>query len=214
MAKRIPISLLIIMLASVLVAWFGRSGLERGWLESIDGWASTSTVGDAVGRIFEWIAATASTVGLIVGTLIMLVLLVLRGRIGDSLVLLAAAATAAIAQSVLKEWVGRPRPEGYLLAETGSFPSGQTFVAIAVYGLFALFLARSLPSTRARIITWVVTLLYLVAVSYGRLAVGAHYLSDVLASVFLGLVWLIAALRLRPRTARKALTLGTRYSVR
>lgn len=210
LVPRLIVSLFAIMLVAILVAWFGRAGLENGLLERIDGWVSVPEIAGWIARIFDWVAATASTTGMIIATVLMVGVLVYRRRVADALLLLAAAVSAAVAQGVIMEWVERPRPEGYALADTASFPSGQTFIAIAVYGLFALLLARTFPSTRARFLTYLISLVYLVVVAFGRLAVGAHFVSDVLAGIILGVVWLIAAFRLRSPSPRRGLRYGTR----
>jgi membrane-associated phospholipid phosphatase len=85
----------------------------------------------------------------------------------------------------------RPRPPVKILDPgldpTHSFPSGHTGAAIAVYGLVVV-----LVWTYARRARWWVTPLLLIPplVAVARLYEGAHHLSDVLASVLYGSVWL------------------------
>jgi membrane-associated phospholipid phosphatase len=87
----------------------------------------------------------------------------------------------------------RPRPPVKILdpglEPDHSFPSGHTGAAIAVYGLLVV-----LAWTYAHRARWWVTPLLLIPplVAVARLYEGAHHLSDVLASVLYGCVWLAA----------------------
>ena len=87
------------------------------------------------------------------------------------------------------------------MVESGSFPSGQAFLSIAIYGLFAAFVAQPF-STRGRFAIGTATVLLLALISYGRLVVGAHFVSDVVAGNLLGLVWLGTGLWVAKRQSR------------
>lgn len=84
---------------------------------------------------------------------------------------------------LLSEWIRRPRPflsEQYkplieLVIQTPSFPSQHTTIA---FSLVALFLNDP--------VVWPVILLAAILVGLGRLAVGVHYVSDVVVGAMLG----------------------------
>ncbi len=84
---------------------------------------------------------------------------------------------------LLSEWIRRPRPfssEHYkplieLVVQTSSFPSQHTTIA---FSLVAVFLDQP--------VVWPVMLLAAVFVGFGRLAVGVHYVSDVVIGAVLG----------------------------
>jgi undecaprenyl-diphosphatase len=84
---------------------------------------------------------------------------------------------------LLSEWIRRPRPfhsEHYkplieLAIDTPSFPSQHTTIAFA---LVAIFLNQPL--------VWPFMLLAGVLVGLGRLAVGVHYLSDIVVGAIIG----------------------------
>ena len=115
---------------------------------------------------------------------------------------------------LIKELIGRPRPDGelinVLLPTVGlSFPSGHAMGSVMVYGFLA-FLAWvhvAAPGPRR---FWTVTLaLVPLGVSLSRVYVGAHWLSDVIGGwvAGLGLVLLLAEIyqvsakqELAPRT--------------
>ena len=98
---------------------------------------------------------------------------------------------------LVKHLVGRPRPSvPYALTPDlePSFPSGHTLTATAMAGLLAWYVARDASErwVRATAIGCAVGFVVLVAVS--RVYLGAHWLSDVVGSVPLGLAWLVTVL--------------------
>lgn len=109
-----------------------------------------------------------------------------RARIAVSLVLLLVMWFAA---DQLQHVFMRPRPLDWIVKhETAfSYPSSHAALAVAFYGLWAFVLSRSELSRRVR--TWGTALLValVLAVMWARLALGAHYPSDVLGGAMLGL---------------------------
>ncbi|MCF6521736.1 phosphatase PAP2 family protein [Streptomyces sp. JJ36] len=93
---------------------------------------------------------------------------------------------------VVKELVGRLRP---VVAEPLSdpaglsFPSGHALGSVVAYGVLLLVFA---PVTGRRARPWFAAAVAAVVllVGFTRLALGVHYVSDVLAGWLLGLVWL------------------------
>lgn len=93
-----------------------------------------------------------------------------------------------------KAWVDRPRPPVSLhLATVGSpsFPSGHTAVATAVGAslLVAASRTRRLRLRRAAVVGLVALP---VVVGTSRLALGVHWLTDVVGGALLGLGWVLA----------------------
>jgi undecaprenyl-diphosphatase len=90
---------------------------------------------------------------------------------------------------VFKVTLERQRPiEIYAGYEAFSFPSGHATMAIVVYGFLAYLLARGKP-VAAKTATAVAASLAIAAVSFSRLYLGAHWFSDVVAGLSLGLAW-------------------------
>lgn len=90
---------------------------------------------------------------------------------------------------VLKMTLGRARPIAmYTGTERFSFPSGHAASSIVLYGFLAFLLTRQRPpATR-----WLIGLLaasWVGLISFSRLYLGAHWMSDVLASLSLGTTW-------------------------
>ena len=90
---------------------------------------------------------------------------------------------------VLKVTLARERPVAmYAGMDSFSFPSGHVATSAVLYGFLAFLVARQ-QSPR---IKWAVTVLVMAlvgAIAISRLYLGAHWLSDVLASLGLGMAW-------------------------
>jgi len=98
---------------------------------------------------------------------------------------------------LLNEWlkvvVHRHRPfvDGPFVDWSGySFASGHTIGATLLYGQLALFIVPAITSRRWRTLTVATATLFVLLVGFSRIALGAHYLTDVLAGIVLGLAWL------------------------
>ena len=95
----------------------------------------------------------------------------------------------------LKRLVGRVRPDGDAHRSNSSFPSGHAASAIALAMVF---------SARWRGGTWFFVLLAAL-VSWSRIYLNRHFLTDVLASVVIGVGFGVLALRMiDPRGPREA----------
>ncbi|MFC3897091.1 phosphatase PAP2 family protein [Lentzea rhizosphaerae] len=99
---------------------------------------------------------------------------------------------ALVLNGVVKALVGRLRPvvDFPVAATTGtSFPSGHSMGSLVSYGVLLLIF---LPVVR-RSARWLFASLVgvvVVAVGFSRMALGVHFLSDVIAGWLLGLLWL------------------------
>ena len=93
----------------------------------------------------------------------------------------------------------RPFLEGWFVDWSGySFTSGHTIGATLLYGQSLLFLLPLMKSKRWQRFSILFAAMLVMLVGFSGIALGAHYLSDVIAAIFLGLLWLmICALLLR-----------------
>lgn len=94
----------------------------------------------------------------------------------------------------IKTAIDRTRPElpEALVVEPGtSFPSGHTQAAVVGYGVLLLVL---LPVIKPRHRPWVIAaaLAMVMLIGFSRIALGAHYLSDVIGAALIGSAWLLA----------------------
>ncbi len=106
--------------------------------------------------------------------------LVFVGMVGESLMF-----------ELINTLVARPRPPTQIwhILNISSFPSGHSEASVVFFGLMAYLLV---PKLRAPILKGLIILLaVLIALFVGfcRLAIGGHYLSDVIAGYGLGLMW-------------------------
>ena len=105
--------------------------------------------------------------------------------------------------NVLKDVFRRPRPEyWYVVHESSwSYSSGHAMFATIVYWLWAYFVWNSPLPNAVRVVVAPLLALWGCGVIWSRLALGAHYPTDLLGGVLLGIVALSLA-----SAARAALT--------
>jgi undecaprenyl-diphosphatase len=99
---------------------------------------------------------------------------------------------------LLNEWlklvVHRQRPfvEGPYVDWSGySFASGHTIAATLLYGQLLLFLLPLLKTRHWRVVCICSAASLVFVVGFSRIALGAHFLTDVLAAMFFGILWLM-----------------------
>jgi hypothetical protein len=93
--------------------------------------------------------------------------------------------------SLIKHLVGFARPGGLLMTSTEhSFPSGHTTLTIALYGFLCVLFAQGMGKTARKWIKYAVSSITFLVV-FSRLYLGAHWLSDIIGSVLLGLICLM-----------------------
>jgi membrane-associated phospholipid phosphatase len=138
----------------------------------------------------------------IVPVAIAIVLLVLR-RPWAALYFIVASAVSALVVQVLKELVGRPRPEDMMVtSDFGSFPSGHVANAATI----ALALGVIFP----RVWVWIAGAAYTVLMAISRTYLGVHWFSDTVGGALVGagvalVLWAVFAVPLeRERLARLA----------
>lgn len=98
---------------------------------------------------------------------------------------------------LVKVLVHRHRPfvDGWFVDWSGySFASGHTIGATLLYGQIALFVFPLIKGRRRRALLFGLATLVVVMVGFSRIALGAHYVTDVLAGMFFGTAWLTICL--------------------
>ena len=106
-----------------------------------------------------------------------------------AVLLVAAAITFPLISLLLKSQFERPRPDVFpplVVEHTASFPSGHTLTAVVVYGLISVLLWQ-----RGHRFLSIISGIWVFVIALSRVYLGAHYPSDVLASLALGTILLI-----------------------
>jgi membrane-associated phospholipid phosphatase len=135
--------------------------------------------------------ASAHTIGLLT---VLAALVLLRRRWWYRLLALALAVPGGLVLNLLlKSAFARDRPhfdDPIVTLHDFSFPSGHTMMATLFYGLLVVLAAVHIrsPLRRATIIAALCGVIFLVG--FSRMYLGAHYLSDVLGAMTMGVAWL------------------------
>ena len=112
---------------------------------------------------------------------------------------------------LVKVLVHRHRPfvDGPFVDWSGySFASGHTIGATLLYGQLALFILPMIKGRRWRTLTVSSAALLIALVGFSRIALGAHFLTDVLAAIFFGIIWLAFCL-IAGKPMRRSVVLAT-----
>ena len=117
---------------------------------------------------------------------------------------------------LLNEWlkvlVHRHRPfvDGPFVDWSGySFASGHTIAATLLYGQLVLFLLPLLKGRHQRVVCVFGAALLVLLVGFSRIALGAHFLTDVLAAIIFGIAWLMLCMVLGKSMLRRTVALET-----
>jgi membrane-associated phospholipid phosphatase len=102
---------------------------------------------------------------------------------------------------LLNEWVKvlvhrqRPFVDGPFVDWSGySFASGHTIAATLLYGQLLLFILPALKARHWRLLSIFSAVSLVALVGFSRIALGAHFLTDVLAAIVFGVLWLVFCL--------------------
>jgi len=173
-----------------IAAWF-HGHLTRPFIDLMLAW---SDVGSPL-----WIAGITSIVVLI---------LILRKRWYGLLAIVLTVPGGMLFHHLIQVIVHRHRPfrhSEFLDLGGYSFPSGHTMAATLLYGLLAVFAILFWKGWHWRMLAILGALLAIALVGFSRIALGAHYLTDVLGAIVGGTTWLILCLLVVERTRRKRL---------
>lgn len=113
----------------------------------------------------------------------------------------------ALLNELLKIVFQRARPtlDHPIFTVTGySFPSGHTMIATLLYGFLAVFLFQVVQRWRWRALGAIGAAILIPLVAVSRMYLGAHYLSDTLAAIAAGVIWLVLCLTAVATLRRRA----------
>jgi undecaprenyl-diphosphatase len=122
-------------------------------------------------------------------------ILLARGKRRSTVFLIVTSIGGGLVDTAVKVAVSRPRPEfddPVAHAFGQSFPSGHAMSSIICYGGLVL-VVLPMVSRRGRPALIGAAAAIVIAISVSRLALGVHFLSDVLGGLVLGAAWLVAS---------------------
>lgn len=147
-----------------------------------------------VTRFMLGVSAAHETLPLLAATALVAAALAWRGHARWAWGL-AAVPTGMLLNVGLKQLFQRARPvldEPLVQLATFSFPSGHGVASTVFYGSLCLLVLAHARARAWRYAAVAAALAMVVLVCFSRLYLGAHYLSDVLAAVCAGVLWVIA----------------------
>jgi undecaprenyl-diphosphatase len=169
-------------------------GLDRVDVTDSDGLVTAARVTSQVGHL-----AVVAPVAVLVGLLARW-----RWRTWDlALLLFVVISGSQAATAVVKFLTSRDRPDEALVGTLSSaFPSGHAVRAVTVYGLIAWLVWLMVRPVGVRLLLAAGAVVLILASALARVALVAHWPTDVIGGVVLGAVWLVISLVLvRPRLA-------------
>lgn len=178
----------------------GPSGIDRiagAWIAGIKGTGWTKAMQAA--------AFLGESTAIIVLTLLLTAVATWFMGIRKAVWIVAGVAATYLVNSVLKAWIARPRPaEAWGIEVDGfSFPSGNAMLAVALYGMFAIWISRyGRIGKGGRIaIGWIAVLMVLL-IGWSRLYFSVHYVTDIASGYAVG-GWIILLLMMVDRKIGK-----------
>jgi membrane-associated phospholipid phosphatase len=132
----------------------------------------------------------------LVGVLVAVALLVQRNWLTLAAWLVAVLG-GEVLNLLLKDLFARPRPsfEHPLVVDTSySFPSGQAMESVVVYGMLAYFVVLTSRALGKRAVSVGGAAIIVLLIGFGRMYLGAHYVSDVVGGFAAGGAWLSAVI--------------------
>lgn len=146
---------------------------------------------EPLSKILFVITNIGSTIGTVIVLIITCIIFLKRKIFSDFKYVFLNVSAGVILMQVIKSLIRRVRPSWKWIVQGGfSYPSGHTITAILFYGTLILLVNKKLNGKYKTILTVLFSLMiFLIAIS--RIYFGAHYLTDVLASIILGSIILM-----------------------
>ena len=178
-----------VLIVAVRVRWLPLESIDRGVAADLNRVVADRPVLVSVLKVITLLGSNG-----VLGWLVAIsaLILLVRKRWRLAAYLLVTSAGGLILDPTLKIAVGRLRPvvaDPIAAGGGNSFPSGHALASIIGYGALLLVFTPALPRrVRKPVIIALATVVMLVG--FSRLALGVHYLSDVLGAWCLGIAWL------------------------
>jgi undecaprenyl-diphosphatase len=183
-------SLLAVVVAMAIVAAIDKGRLFDTWDEPIQEWVEGHRSG-GLDQFFRAVSRLGSNVVVFPLALVTAIFAWFRCR-PLAVAVVVAVALRPLFEFVLKDAVGRPRPDlDRLVSGVGfSHPSGHVLATVTLYSLIPPVVALYLGRRRVWQSTWVFVWLLAPAMAVCRVYLGVHWATDAVAGLLWGVVYL------------------------
>ena len=184
----VPFALLVLFVES---KWAPLLELDNGARDELHRYALTHH-GFAI--LMQAVSNSGSGLAWQIVTIVLAAALLWRRRVRLALFVIVANAGSSLLNGLVKTATNRSRPvvDHPLLHEPGkSFPSGHAQAAIVGYVVLLLVLLPYVHGIWRRVVVGFAVVMVL-AIGFSRVALAAHFVSDVLAAYLLGAAWVAA----------------------
>ena len=192
--------LIIAVLVALSPAVTAMDGRVATWLHV----RATPHITDVMAAISLLGAPATLTIVAVAGSL----LLLYRRRYAEAALLSTVVLGGNFLNFCLKHVIQRGRPafdDPLFSLPTYSFPSGHAMASTVFYGLLAIYVSGSARQRYAAPVTIGAAVLMVALVSFSRVYLGLHYLSDVVGGLSEGIAWLaLSVIAWHHRRRRKA----------
>jgi membrane-associated phospholipid phosphatase len=145
---------------------------------------------------FTFFTVVGTPVGLAILCIIASVLLAIEKRFRWVAYLAVTTGVGALLNISLKAYFARERPDLSVAlrhASGYSFPSGHAMGAAVVFGALAYVGVRRFTTWRARSATLAVAATCVIAIALSRIYLGVHWVTDIVAGISAGTLWVVTA---------------------
>ncbi len=167
--------------------------IEKEYILVIDRWIETHVNAMQTPLLTNFMVALTNfngAMGIFIFSILMILFLIYKRWYNDLLFYIFSVFGANIAFIVIKMIVQRARPSSDILTiTTHSFPSGHATMATAMSLAVYFILAKRVHSIGLQLLLLVSCIVWPVIISFSRVYLDVHWLSDVIAGIGLGLFW-------------------------
>jgi undecaprenyl-diphosphatase len=128
-------------------------------------------------------------------SLILLVFLIYKRQYIKTKIFVIAIGLGIIISQTLKYITHRPRPENMLIIKDGfSFPSGHATLSIIFFGILIFIFQDKIKNNIIKYTFITLNIILISLISFSRIYLNVHWLTDVLAGLLLGLICIISSI--------------------
>lgn len=131
--------------------------------------------------------------------------LFLIGKKKDGAIVLVSVVGTTLLSLLLKIAISRPRPDPSMIQlripfeESMSFPSGHVLFYVGLFGMLLFLAYTGLKLSPLRYFLSSIFLTLIILIGFSRIYLGVHWFSDVLASYFIGFIWIFVVVSMYRR---------------